>query len=350
MIVIQARNVHQALPRALFTLKAYGKESESRNGKVFRFKEPVTTVYTNPLERVMFWPERDANPFFHLAEALWMLAGRNDVAYVASLVSTMASFSDNGVTFNAAYGYRWRHHFGYDQLEEVIQNLKAKPDCRRQVVQIWDGSHDLRFQQSKDLPCNLAVHFRLDEGKLNMTVFNRSNDLVWGAYGANAVHFSVLQEYVAAGIGVPVGRYWQVSDDLHAYEGTYAQVEGLSEQAALEYQTGAAYPQNPYETLGVKPLILPSESRADFDTELRIFLDEGPVMGITNSFLRKVATPMLKAYQAFKKSPAQAAEALEILENSCVDCDWKVAGQEWILRRIEQRRARAEDDGVIYDE
>ena len=73
MKVIRARNVHEALPEAVRYLALYGVEAESRNGKVLLAPEPVTTVYERPKERVLFWPQRDANPFFHFYEGLWML-------------------------------------------------------------------------------------------------------------------------------------------------------------------------------------------------------------------------------------------------------------------------------------
>jgi thymidylate synthase len=69
----------------------------------------------------------------------------------------------------------------------------------------------------KDVPCNTNAFFRVTNGKLDMMVNCRSNDIFWGAYGANAVHFSFLQEYVASSIGVEVGRYWQNSFNFHAY-------------------------------------------------------------------------------------------------------------------------------------
>ena len=46
---------------------------ESRNGPVLVIEEPVTVCYENPNERVLFNTRRDANPFFHLFESLWML-------------------------------------------------------------------------------------------------------------------------------------------------------------------------------------------------------------------------------------------------------------------------------------
>ena len=78
------------------------------------------------------------------------------------------------------------------------------------------GRDDLRSYSAK--PCNLIITFRIARDRLDMTVFNRSNDLVWGCCGANAVHFPMLQEYLAGRMEVDVGGYWQVSTNLHLYE------------------------------------------------------------------------------------------------------------------------------------
>src|SRR6185312_3077911 len=66
MKVLEVRNVHEALPRALRLLRQEAVYRESRNGPVYVTPYPVTTVYNRPSERVMLWPQRDANPFFHL--------------------------------------------------------------------------------------------------------------------------------------------------------------------------------------------------------------------------------------------------------------------------------------------
>ena len=50
-----------------------------------------------------------------------------------------------------------------------------------------------------------------------MTVSNRSNDIIWGTFGANAVHMSMLHEYVASALMLHVGKYTQISDSFHAY-------------------------------------------------------------------------------------------------------------------------------------
>ena len=200
MHVLRVRNVHAALPEAISLLHHYGKQQETRNGTALVCSHPVTTMYMQPEERVLFWPERDANPFFHFYEGLWMLGGRNDVASLTRFVKRMSEFSDNGTTFHGAYGHRWRKHFGLDQLQMIISHFRNDPLCRRQVLQMWDPRCDLVLP-GKDIPCNLEAHFLVRDSQLDMLVSNRSNDIIWGTYGANAVHFSMLQEFVAAAVG-----------------------------------------------------------------------------------------------------------------------------------------------------
>jgi hypothetical protein len=83
-----------------FVRKPYSNPNGS--GHRLMIDEPVMLHYERPTERVLFNKARDANPFFHLYEALWMLAGRNDVAPLAYYVKDMARFSDDGKTFNGA--------------------------------------------------------------------------------------------------------------------------------------------------------------------------------------------------------------------------------------------------------
>lgn len=345
MYVITERNVHSVLPLAVDLLLREGVERPSRNGPVLTLPAPVTTLYLQPTERVMLWPERDANPFFHLLESLWMLAGRRDVKFVSDLVPNMKSFSDDGATFNAAYGFRWRNHFEVDQIKAAIHELATNPESRRVVIGIADPAVDWPALErgSKDLPCNLAVHLQIaHDGRLDMTVFNRSNDIVWGAYGANAVHFSVLQEFVARAVGVDVGRYWQVSDNWHGYLKT---LEGVKE---LGNHIGS---QNPYE-LGAPMVAFPLISTPvdDWLLDNDIFLSEGNVPGLRDPFFRRVAGPMNAAYRAFKKftGPEKYDIPLEILDQM-MNCDWKVAGVQWMERR-QEKFLRAKDDGVSHDE
>lgn len=217
---ITARNVNQAFSDIFWRLKTGRYEPEqTRNGPALVIPEPVITTYLYPQERVLFHKGRDANPIFHCLEAIWMLAGRRDVAFLQMFNSKIGQYSDDGKLFNAAYGYRWRKHFGFDQLESVIQILRKDPKTRQAVIQMWD--QDDLVKKTKDKACNTQVVFDTRGNRLNMTVFNRSNDIWYGAYGANAVHFSMLQEFVSSAINMRIGHYRQISNNLHLYTELY---------------------------------------------------------------------------------------------------------------------------------
>jgi thymidylate synthase len=351
MKVIKARNAHQALPEMMWQVANSEDftKSDSRNGPVVKCVTPLTIHYLKPLERVVFWPERDANPFFHLFESLWMLAGRNDVAYVAKFSSNIAQFSDDGVTFHGAYGHRWRNHFGFDQITHAAEKLRANPDDRRVVLQMWDalGAGD-GLGKGKDYPCNMIITLQRDgHGRLDMVVYNRSNDILWGALGANCVHMSVMQEYVAAMIGCEVGQYWQVSSNMHAYteltpllqkclplgERVNHPYKGITDPYEIEHYGRELY----------QPFPLVSTPIESWDRDLHAFLDTGTAaLGYRDPFFRRVALPMLKAYEAFsqKDNPHRFADAYAALSDMA-DCDWKLACTEWILRRRDAAAAKA---------
>lgn len=333
MLVINVRNVHEALPEAVHQIKCIGVAEDTRNGEVLAAPYPVTTVYQMPRERVIFWPQRDANPFFHFYEALWMLGGRNDVASLTRFVKRMGQFSDDGEVFHGAYGHRWRRHFKVDQLQLVIGNLRKNANCRRQVIGIYDPEVDLPNQEGKrDIPCNLVVHFMRRGRDLDMTVFNRSNDIIWGAYGANAVHFSMLQEFIASFTGLQVGRYWQISDNWHAYTDTLDQVKDLD---MFAHQPPSSGIRTPYEE-DVQPY--PMVNRTGLDEwlqDLGMFLaEEHSALGYRDKFFRHVALPMMSVHNLYKqKEYAMAKEATSDIRAS----DWRKAVTEWLARREAKR-------------
>src|ERR1700676_933861 len=112
MHVIKVRNVGQALPLGIDYLLTHGCREESRAGPVIVAPEPVSTVYARPQERVLFSAARNANCFFHIFEALWLLAGRNDAVWLDQFVHDFLSrFAESDGRLHGSYGHRWRHHF-----------------------------------------------------------------------------------------------------------------------------------------------------------------------------------------------------------------------------------------------
>ena len=334
----------------------------SRNGPVIQIEEPVLITYSHPKECVLFNSARDCNPFFHVYEILWMLAGRNDVASLAYYAKQMGSYSDDGITLNAAYGYRWRHaetlsiqpddRSVVDQLKLIVAHLKANPGSRRAVLQMWTVEDDLLKigpdNVAKDTCCNTAVYFAIrkankSEGQiaeqgespayLDMTVTNRSNDLIWGCLGSDHVHFTFLQEYMAACIGVEVGVYNHFTNNLHVYtenNSGWKPMEWLnpSVDGARGYSDFFEMPEQCKHV----PLVKDPET---FDREVLKFVELNKNSELGNvmwsePFLAKVAQPMCHAFHMHKQRDYNSA--MFWVGNIEAD-DWRIAAKMWIEKR-----------------
>ena len=361
-------------------------KTPSRNGPVIQIEGPIILTYEMPRERVLFNKVRDANPFFHLYEALWMLAGRNDVASLKYYASKISDFSDDGTAFNGAYGYRWRyakvadvyntdHEPLQDQLILIINHLKNDPNSRRAVLQMWNVEDDLLKidapNKSKDVCCNISVMFSIAERDsekrslatsqpypqkyLDITVTNRSNDIIWGMLGANYAHFSFLQEYIACALGVQVGKYHHMSNNAHVYTETNSgwhpeewlreyRLKTMHDKPALSYGKG---PNDAAGNVGTATLLFDAEGFQTFEKEIQTFvtLNGGPndeYQQYRNSFIERVALPMIKAWRQYK---------LKNFEESLAWCDliaagdWRVVCENWIQKRKENFETRSGGSG-----
>lgn len=327
---LTTKNVNTLFEDMFWKFKTDGVKVSTRNGPAIRIPEPVITKITHPTQRVLFHPERDANPIFHLMEAIWMLAGRNDVEFVEQFNSKIGQYSDDGRTFNAAYGHRWREHFGRDQLKEVVEILKTDPNSRQAVIQMWDAE-DLS-KQTKDKCCNTQLVFEVFENRVNMTVFNRSNDAWYGYAGANTVHFTVLQEFIAAAVGVRIGEYRTISTNLHLYTELYDASRYLDiPPYSAAYDLYSSYKVRPY------PLIMDGSKYEDFLQDCERFCDNPYLYTVKYSdpFFKKVAHPMALISKMRKSKNGTGLTYVDSIKAE----DWKMAVLDWINRREQAKKA-----------
>lgn len=339
---------------------------ESRDGPTLEATSPVTTVYGHPCQRILFDPVRNANPFFHFFETLWMLAGREDVKWLSYFLGDIAKYSDDGKRYHGAYGYRLRG-IDHDQIGWVIRHLHEDPNSRRATLSIF--SHLFDHRPSKDIPCNTTVSFSLRAGRLHMTVFCRSNDMLWGAYGANVVQFSTIQELIAACLGVQVGTYTQISNSFHVYT-----ARPLWKEVIADYQaTGRYAVKDPYQfetQIDNTPIPKiehysigtgnersdkvqrfedkPSDRYANFTHHLTVLMraistaqDTGrhvPFAGSGLAYFEDVATGMFNAFQYYKQGRLDAA--IEHANLNVAADDWRWAAILWLNRIRVKREAR----------
>lgn len=316
-------DVNEAYSELQIIKKQFAEREHTRNGLALVFISPVLVTHLMPYRRVLFDPIRDANPFFHYMEALWMLGGRKNVSFPATFASNMLKYSDDGMTLHGAYGHRWRRHWKKDQIQDVIYMLNRDPSTRRAVIGMWDPATDLEVD-SKDLPCNTHLYFRVQDNRLHMTICNRSNDLVWGMLGSNIVHFSILQEYIASAIAKPVGNLYQFTNNLHIYEDWVDK---------YTYRESSWYRDNPaFNRHAFSPATLDLIELDDFlDFENKVYYC--PI-------LRDNADFMLTAWRAYKDD--RIHEAIHVADR-IYDEDWRRACIDWLKRRLDGPNRGSQD-------
>jgi thymidylate synthase len=223
------RNVNGAFVGMLDRVLTEGVKTESRVGPTIELISQ-TIVIEQPLERFVFAPGRNGNPFAAIAESLWVLAGRSDLAYLTPYLKRAPDFSDDGGrTWRAGYGPRLRSWHGTDQLAAVRNLLHDSPTSRRAVASLFDPSED--FQVSNDVPCNNWLHFLARDGHLDLNVAARSTDIWWGFSGINAFEWSVALEMMARWLGLQPGVLTFFTSSLHLYERHYDQARTVLSRA-----------------------------------------------------------------------------------------------------------------------
>ncbi len=168
---------------------------------------------------------RGCNRNFMAAEFLWILAGRNDLAFVERFNSQMANFSDDGKSLYGAYG----QGIG-EQLKFCMKTLKEDESSRQAVMTFWKPNPS----KSKDIPCTIGLHFMVRDGKLNCYSHMRSNDL-WLGFPYDVYTFSMLSKFVADNLGFKLGYMVHNADSMHLYDEHLLKVkQALNGKATLK--------------------------------------------------------------------------------------------------------------------
>lgn len=249
-----------------------------------------------------------------------MLAGSRDVSFLLRFNKRYREYADPGTDIvHGAYGHRWRRHFGRDQLMELVGLFRKDLGTRRGVMGMWDPRCDL--DPHNDLPCNTQIMFRVLGSKLNMTVINRSNDLIWGALGANVVHMTMLHELLASELNLGLGTYRVLTNNLHVYRNL----------DIFEKIWGPLIVDDRYGESEIKPLPLlqRGENLENFLVDCEEFI-LGKHLSYVTEWFQTVAVPMVEAWTAYKEKDWE--RSLLYIERIQAT-DWRIACQDWVLRK-----------------
>ncbi len=154
-----------------------------------------------------------------VAEQVWFIMGsRKPADFLRDYTRIWDDFTNPGDVVTVAYGYRWRNHFGRDQLGALIDHLKEDNSSRHGVIVTWDPSADgLGGTSRKNVPCPYTFTVNIIGGRLNLHNMVRSNDMILG-FPHDVAGFALLQSILAQKLGVEVGVYSHSISNAHIYD------------------------------------------------------------------------------------------------------------------------------------
>lgn len=208
--VLEARRLGETYPALLRYVEDNGELLPSRVGSV-REVETATLVLAEPEWCVV--GRQGMNTDFMDLEIEMLLAG----VYNAELVHELVPRAAEMVTPLTAYGPRIVR-----QLPRVEAELLKSPLSRRAVVYV--GREDDLQQvytdselRAGEMPCTCHWQFLIRRGVLDMVVYMRSWDAVWGL-SYDVPCFVAVQMAMAQALNIEIGKYIHHAGSLHIYE------------------------------------------------------------------------------------------------------------------------------------
>jgi thymidylate synthase len=195
-----------------------------------------------------------------VAEQIWFISGsRKPEEFLRDFTKVWDDFTNPGDVLTVAYGYRWRKHFGRDQLGLLIDLLEKDSSSRHGVIVTWDPSGDgLGGANKKNVPCPYTFTVNIIGGKLHLHNVIRSNDMILGM-PADVAGFALLQCILAKRLGVKPGVYTHTISNAHIYDSHYEVAKEIISRNNEHEKIVLTLPKNVFERAEKKDKALVEE-------------------------------------------------------------------------------------------
>ena len=154
-----------------------------------------------------------------LYELLWFLSGNTNIRWLQERgVSIWDEWADDKGELGPVYGYQWRHWRTpdgreIDQIRQVVDSIRNKPDSRRHIVTAWNPADVDRMALP---PCHALFQFYVADGKLSCQMYQRSADLFLGV-PFNIASYALLTLMIAQVTKLAPGDFVLTLGDAHLY-------------------------------------------------------------------------------------------------------------------------------------
>ena len=160
-------------------------------------------------------------------ELLWFLRGDTNVRWLQERgVKIWDDWADENGDLGPVYGSQWRswpdgRGGTIDQIANVVQSIKTRPDSRRHIVTAWNPAEvdDMALP-----PCHCLFQFYVAEGRLSCQLYQRSADIFLGV-PFNIGSYALLTLMMAQVTGLKPGEFIHSFGDVHLYSNHVQQAD-----------------------------------------------------------------------------------------------------------------------------
>jgi thymidylate synthase len=158
-------------------------------------------------------------------ELLWFLKGDTNIKYLKDNgVGIWDEWANEEGELGPVYGKQWRSWSGadgkvYDQITDLITQIKKTPDSRRLIVSAWNVAE---LPQMALMPCHTIFQFYVADGKLSCQLYQRSADVFLGV-PFNIASYALLTLMVAQVCDLEPGDFVHSFGDVHLYNNHFEQ-------------------------------------------------------------------------------------------------------------------------------
>ena len=152
-------------------------------------------------------------------ELLWFLRGDTNVRWLQERgITIWDEWADAAGELGPVYGHQWRSWQGadgatYDQIAQLVADLRANTDSRRMIVSAWNVG---ALQDMALAPCHAFFQCYVADGKLSLQIYQRSADLFLGV-PFNIASYALLVHMLAQQTGLQPGELVWTGGDCHIY-------------------------------------------------------------------------------------------------------------------------------------
>ncbi len=175
-----------------------------------------------------------------VTELLWFLRGDTNVRWLNERgVTIWDAWADEHGDLGPMYGQQWRSWTAadggsIDQLQNLLQGLRSRPDSRRHIVTAWNPQQlpdesvspqaNVAAGRMALAPCHAMFQFYVANGRLSCQLYQRSADAFLGV-PFNIASYALLTHLVARDVGLRPGDYIHTFGDVHVYNNHIEQVD-----------------------------------------------------------------------------------------------------------------------------